>query len=497
MGAARQVALARDPFAPRNRPYARCVNLPSLLSTASTAFLPHGARIPQGFPDGPRLSPAHTTWKWLTRPYDFLEESARRYGTPFTMRLVGLPPIVMFADPEPVKQIFADDGETLVAGEFNQALRPFVGEHSLLLLDGKEHLRQRKLLTPPFHGERMEAYGQTMLDEADYDMDRWPVGRVFSLHGHMQRITLRVILRTVLGIEDASRLDEISIVMTKVLAAGTWAPLLLPFMQVDLGPMSPWGRFQRLQAESDRMLFDEVARRRREGDTSKRDVLSLLLAARDEHGEPMTDEELHDELTTLLVAGHETTATALAWAVRWILGNPSVGERLRAELREASANGALTPARIAKLELLDGVVRETLRLVPVIPIVGRLLKRPATIGGYDLPAGTGVTCSIYLSHRRPESISRPDEFDPDRFRGKRFSPNEIYPFGGGIRRCIGAAFAMYEMKMVLARVLLRTELALADEDIRPVRRSVTMMPSEGLRVRVTSRRPRTERPVTA
>jgi cytochrome P450 len=241
------------------------------------------------------------------------------------------------------------------------------------------------------------------------------------------------------------------------------------------------------------MIDAEIHERRAEGSRGRKDILSMLVDARDEAGAPMTDEELRGELVTLLIAGHETSATALAWTFRWLLEKPQLAARVRAELAAAEGDdGAspLTPERIAKLELLDAVVREALRLQPVIPLVGRMLTRSARIGGHDLPAGVGVVCSIYLAQRRASIYPNPNEFDPDRFLGKRFSPNEFFPFGGGIRRCIGMAFALYEMKMVLARVLARTTLVLAPtKPIHVVRRSITMTPSEGLRVRMTERRP--------
>jgi len=442
-------------------------------------------------PPGPTYPSLVTTWHWLQRPYEFLEECRSRYGDTFSLYFRGLPQLVMYSRPEDVKEIFADDGELLHAGEFNLSLRAFLGEHSVLMLDGAEHRRHRKLLLPPFHGERMQAYGQTMLDAADASIDRWPVLAPFALHARMQAITLQVILRTVFGVDGAARLERFDRVITELLDIAAWPPLLIPLMQRDLGRWSPWGRYVRKRRESDGMIYSEIRERRAGGSTRRTDVLSMLLDARDEHGQPMSDEELHDELVTLLVAGHETSATALAWTFRWLLEKPEIASRVRAELRAAEADGPLTAERIAKLDLLDAVAREALRLQPVVPLVGRILKRPARVGGYDLPAGVGVVCSIYLAQRRAEAYPDPNEFDPDRFLGKKLSPNEFFPFGGGLRRCIGMSFALYEMKMVLARVLQRTDLALAARrPVRVVRRSITMTPSEGLRVRLLERRPR-------
>jgi len=445
-------------------------------------------------PPGPRQSSFTTTWHWMRRPFEFLEEAQARYGDTFTIDILSLPPLVVFSHPDAVKEVFSDDGDLLHAGRFNQSLKAFLGDHSTLMLDGKEHLRHRRLLLPPFHGERMHAYGQPMLDVSDDIIDAWPRGRPFSLHEHMQSITVRVIVQNVLGIEDRRELDAVSATLAALIDMAAWPPLLIPAMRKDLGPWSPWGRFVRQTRAADAVLYDLIARRRREGTAGRRDVLSLLLDAKDDAGRSMTDAELRDELVTLLVAGHETTATALTWAIRWILATPSIARRLQEELHAAAGDApafALGPERIAKLELLDAVVREALRLQPVVPIVGRIIERPMRLGGYDLPAGVGVVCSIYLAQRRAAAYADPARFDPDRFLGKKPSPQEFFPFGGGIRRCIGMAFALYEMKMVLARTLARTRLRLADPDaIRTVRRSITLMPSDGLRVVLESRDPR-------
>jgi len=442
-------------------------------------------------PPGPRVPPIVTTWQWLRRPFELLEACEARYGDAFTLRFAGLPPLVMYSRPEDVKEIFSDDGSLLHAGEFNLQLKAFLGESSVLMLDGKEHMRQRRLLLPPFHGERMQAYGQAMLDVADDTIDRWPLGTPFPIHSPMQALTLQIILRTVFGVDGVARLARFDRLMTELLDIAAWAPLLVPFMQKDLGPWSPWGKYVRKRDESDEMVYAEIRERRAQGSRGRTDILSMLLEARDEDGRAMSDEELHDELGTLLVAGHETTATALAWTFRWLLEKPDIAARLRAEMAVAEKDGPLTPERIAKLELLDAVVREALRLQPVIPLVGRVLQRPARVGGYDLPAGTSVLCSIYLAQRRPDAYPRPREFFPDRFLGKKLSPNEFFPFGGGVRRCIGMAFALYEMKMVVARVLSRATLSLANEaPVRVVRRSITLTPSEGLRVRLDARLPR-------
>jgi len=283
-----------------------------------------------------------------------LDDCSSRYGDIFTMKLPGVPyGIVVVADPESVKEVFALGPDAGHAGKANIVLKPFLGKHSLLLLDGSEHIRQRKMMLPAFHGERMQAYGKTMLDLANASIDSWPIGRSFPVHGPMQRITLQVIVRTVFGIDAGPRFDELSDLLTRTLDASAWPGLLFPFMQRDLGPLSPWGRWKRLKARATAIIMGEIATARRT-DAKRTDVLAMMLAARDENGEPLSDEEIHDELITLLVAGHETTATALAWALRWIIPDLALTKRLEGEI--ATANG--DPARIAKLALLEATVKE-------------------------------------------------------------------------------------------------------------------------------------------
>ncbi|MDB5214415.1 MAG: cytochrome [Myxococcaceae bacterium] len=440
-------------------------------------------------PPGLRIPKVAATVMWMRDPFGLMDRCAKRFGEPYTMGLVGFPPIVVTYTPETVKEIFADDGETFAAGKFNQSLAALLGDKSVLMLDGAEHRRHRRLLLPPFHGERMKAYGDVMLEAADATIDAWSQGDVFALHPRMQDITLRVIIRTVFGFDEGPRFDEMTRRMKRILELGAWPPLLIPAMRVDLGPRSPWGKFKRAVAFGDELLLEAIAERRSTGARGN-DVLSLLLDARDDNGQPMSDAELRDELTTLLVAGHETSATALAWAVRWTLGTPGLAYRLRTEIADAvRADGTkrLTAARANELPLVDAICREALRLNPVVPLVGRVLERPARVAGHDLPAGTPVVCSIYLAQRRPEVYPDPTRFDPSRFQGKKLTPSEFFPFGGGMRRCIGMSFALYEMRIVLARIFERAQLSLASvRPIVPERRSITLMPSQGLLVRVAA-----------
>jgi cytochrome P450 len=398
--------------------------------------------------------------------------------------------------PDLVRQVFTGDPDVMRAGEANDILRPLLGSRSVLLLDGPEHVRQRKLLMPPFHGERVMAWARTMQEVTARAVDTWRAGSPFALHPHMQRITLEVILRTVFGVDEGSALDDLRDALTRVLDRQS-RPIdslftLPPLRRSFLG-LSPWDGFLRDREDADALIYRQIAWRRAEragGGAPRADVLAMLLDARDEDGEPMTDGELRDELVTLLVAGHETTATALAWALRFIAPDRPLARRLRDEI--ATADG--DPLKIAKLELLDGAVKEALRLQPVIPMVGRLLAEPATFGKLRLPAGAVVAPSIYLVHHRPDLYPEPERFNPDRYATFKPATWELLPFGGGLRRCIGAAFAMYEMKMVLAAVLSRVEMQLAGgHRVRTVRRGITMTPSDGLPVVVTAKKGRSER----
>ena len=307
------------------------------------------------------------------------------------------------------------------------------------------------------------------------EIESWPVGRSFSLLPSMRDITLEVILRTVFGAEGA-RLDALRILVQRFARVTSNVLWLWPPLQVDLGPLSPWGRVRRIRREFDAFLFAEFARRRAEGVAGRDDILSLLLAARDEDGEPMSDEELRDQMMTLLFAGHDTTATSLAFAFHNVLRHPEVLDRLRAELAQGKA------------EYVEATAKETLRLNPIVSEVGRVLSRPMRIGGWDLPAGVAAAPCIYLTHRRPDLWPEPERFDPERFVGRRTSPYEFFPFGGGVRRCLGMAFALYEIRIVLSEVLSRVELRLATGyRMQPVRRSITLAPSRGMPVVVARR----------
>jgi cytochrome P450 len=418
-------------------------------------------------------------------PYAFLERCARRYGNPVTVRLVENLPMILFSDPAANKEIYTADPRETPAGEaIIGVLGPLMGPRSVMVLDGAPHLRERRLLLPQFHGQRMPLYAETMREMADQRLQRWKVGTPFAIHHEMQAITLEVILRTVFGFSEGGKLDRLRACLLRgleVVDSPTAALLAVPALRVDLGPWWPWSRLLRDKRELRAILFEAITERRAEGPAGRTDVLSLLLEAKDEQGQAMTDDELYDEMFTLLIAGHETTATSLAWIFYRVLQNPDVVARLRQEIAEVTGGALVTPQHLPELRYLEAVINEALRLHPVSMYGIRRLRRPKRIGGWDLPAGVNVAPCEYLAHRRPDVWTEPDQFLPERFLGTKITPYSFFPFGGGVRKCIGAAFANFEMKIVVAHIVARADLRLpSDYRMRPMMRAVTVAPSRGV-----------------
>lgn len=439
------------------------------------------ARKFTGLPPGPTEPSLVQIVRWIRWPLPYLRDARAVYGDTFTIRFPQTPPLVVFSHPDAIKEIFTGDPETMHAGEANMVLEPIMGPRSLLMLDGQEHLRERRLMLPPFHGERMHAYGTTMREITLAIAKRIPEGRPVRFHDLTQELTLDVILRTVFGVADGERAHGLRDALRMLLDFGSSPLLLFPMIQIDLGPRSPWGRMKRLLADVDRLIYAQIrARRAERGERSRDDVLAMLVDARHEDGTAMTDAELRDEMVTLLVAGHETTATTLAWMFHELAQHPSAQAAAHAEVKRIAPDGLVPPERIGELVYLDAVAKETLRLDPVIPFVGRVLAKPARIGGIDLPAGVAVAPSIWLAHRRAAEFPHPDRFDPQRFIGAKASPYTWLPFGGGVRRCLGMAFAMYEIKMVAATLLAQFSVRPAPgSPIEVVRRAITFAPSAG------------------
>ena len=425
-------------------------------------------------PPGPKVPRLLQTYNWIFRPIPFMRACAEAYGDAFTIRLIGLPPMVFFTDPAAIKQVFTGDPEHLRAGQAQKRIfKPLVGPNSILLLDGARHQRERKLLLPPFHGERLRLYGDIMCEMADRSIDAWPVGMSFPIHPRLQNITLDAILRIVFGVHDAALLSRLR-------------TLLIRWMNFNWGPLTFWKRVTQLR-RIDRLLYHEIARRKESKQEERNDIVAMLVAARYDDGRPMSNEEIRDELMTVLVAGHETAATSMAWVIHHLLQNPNVRATAQAEVASVSGNGPhtskLTAEQIGELRYLDAVIKETARLNPVVPIVVRHLETDMCIGDYELPAGSVATPCIYLTHRRPELWSEPELFNPARFVGRRVDPYRFFPFGGGVRHCLGAALASYEMKIVLARVLTRVTLRPDPRHpVRVVRRGITFAPSGGVPV---------------
>jgi cytochrome P450 len=389
---------------------------------------------------------------------------------------------VVFSNPQALQIILTNDDskEFDAPGERNVIFEPLLGAQSVIGLTGDRHRRMRQLMMPPFHGERMRSYGHLIAEITDEVMRGCIVGKSFSLRNRMQAISMRVILKAVFGLEEGSRYNEMARMLGSLLDQMsnrlTVSVLYFPVLRRNLGPLSPWGNFVRRRERIDRLIYDEIAERRMRPKASRDDILTLLMSARDEAGEALTDVELRDELMTLLVAGHETTATALTWALYWIHKFPKVYERVLAELQGVAPSDS---SALSRLPYLNAVCCETLRIYPVGMITfPRVTTSTVEVMGYSLEPGTVVVGSIYLTHHREEIYPDPDHFKPERFLERRFSAFEYFPFGGGARRCIGMAFAQFEMKLVISRIVSNFELALADKrSVRPMRRGLTAGPS--------------------
>ena len=445
-------------------------------------------------PNQPQTLPLRHKIQWITKPLDFLETYAQHYGDIFTVPVgLGSEPLVFISNPQAIQEIFSTDPKQLDSGEAAGIRLPLLGEQSLLALDGERHKRQRKLLTPPFHGERMLAYGQLIRNITLTVTKQWTIDKPFSVRSSMQAISFEVILKAVFGLTDGSRYEKLKEVLIARLNPKQpllqTLTLLFPALQRDLGQWSPWGRFLRQRQQMDALIYAEIAERREQLDPSRTDILSLMMAARDEAGESMTDVELRDELMTLLVAGHETTATSLAWAFYWIHRLPEVRQKLLQELDALGDNP--DPNTIVRLPYLNAICQETLRVYPVVMFaLPRLVKLPLQIGGYQFEPGTRLSPCIYLTHLREDLYPEPKRFKPERFLERQFAPYEFLPFGGGNRRCLGMAFALFEMKLVLATVLSHWQMELAgSKSIEPVRRGALLAPSEGVPMVVKGIRP--------
>jgi cytochrome P450 len=428
-------------------------------------------------PPGPRAPAPITTAQFALRPLDVLRRWHRRYGDVFTVRYLGFGTGVYVADPAAIRELLTGDQSDLLAGEANSILEPVLGKHSVLVLDGPEHLRQRKLLLPPFQGSRVASFRTTIREAAEREVERWRPGQRIVLRERMRALTFEVICRAVFGVTDPARVAQLREALVAVIDTSSIL-MALPLMRTDLGAYSPGGRLARRLRAADALLYEEITRRRAAADLSERtDVLSLLLQARDEDSRGMSDPELRDELFTMLAAGHETTATGLAFALDLLLRHPPALARLREAIADDDE------------EYVAAVGKETLRMRPVIDAAERTLTKPRTIGGWELPPGIKVYPAIALVHHRPDLYPDPDAFRPERFVDDGAESYSWLPFGGGIRRCIGAALAQAEMSEVLRVVASRVDLSpLRDEPDEIVLRGITLAPRHGVPVRVVRQR---------
>jgi cytochrome P450 len=439
-------------------------------------------------PPEPRDSPLVQTLRWTLRPLAFMDECRREFGDSFSLRFLGFErPMVLISDPAAIKAIYTERSHGLPPGR-NLILEPILGSQSLLLQEGAEHLARRRLMLPPFHGERMRSY-ETVLDEiVGTEIDSWPLHAEFPIHTRMQAITLEAILRVVFGVSSGPRLERLRQVLSTVLTE-TASPRsqLIALATRRFRGGNAFAKYEKQLQEVDDLLYAEIAEHRTRPDLGEReDILSMLMLAEFEGGGQMSDKELRDQLMTLLLAGHETTATALAWSFDLLLRHPQQLQRLRDSLAAGED------------DYLRATITESLRLRPVLPIAGRRLATELKIDGYDLPAGTDVAPAIWLTHTSPDLYPEPFAFRPERFLEQGPDTYAWIPFGGGIRRCIGAAFAEFEMRIVLREVLTRCDLRKASPlPEKTGRRNITLSPKDGTPVVVTARRPAREPLVAA
>jgi cytochrome P450 len=416
-------------------------------------------------PPGPRWPSIVQTVGWWSRPLAFHESCRARYGKRYTVRLFGTPPFVIHSDPDHIREIFTAPPDVLHPGEGAQILAPIVGTQSVILLDEAAHLGQRRLMLPAFHGEKMQLLSDLVTEVTAREVASWPTGSAVELHGRLQGLTLEVILRAVFGLGPGPQLDDLRARLTDILDFATEPATMVPALQKEFGGRSRWGKFVRLRARVDELVYGLIDDRRASGAEDGDDVLAMLLAARHEDGTPMTRDELRDELMTLLVAGHETTASSLAFAFGLLARHPHVVEELRG----------------GDDDYLTATINEVMRARPVLPNAApRLVKQPVEVGGWSYEPGVCLIAMSYLVHHDPEIYPDPYSFKPERFLDDAPGTYTWIPFGGGRRRCLGASFAILEMKTVLREVVGRYELqpgVTGPELTR--RRSITISPRLG------------------
>lgn len=450
-------------------------------------------RAHASLPSGPK-SPA--VWQLLHyshSPLPFLEACARRYGDPFTVRWAGYGRFVMLASPDAVKDVFRGDSHILHSGEGNEFLTASVGANSVLVLDEEPHARQRRVLLPPFKGERMRSSFDAM-QAATLDAVRaWPLGRTLGMLGPMQQITLRVMLQVVLGLIPGPHLEDVAGKVGRVLelGRGRYGLILVKILPIELLQRTRWLPFYRRMHELDESLFAFIETCRQVPTEHRGEsILADLLAASHEDGRPLGDQEIRDALVTLIFAGHDTTSVALAWALEQVVARADVVDRITDELERTTGGAPPRADQLNKLEYLDAVIRESLRVRTMMPFAVRLTKGAFTAGGREYPPGIVLCPCNHLVHRREELYPEPEKFRPERFLNRHYTAHEWFPFGGGTRMCLGMSFALYEMKVVLSTLLATVRLARPPGSrSTPVRRGLALAPDDGVQLIVLERRP--------
>ncbi len=431
------------------------------------------------------------TLQLIANPINFFDNHAQKYGDTFSLRVLGInsPPVVFFSSPQAINDCFAISANKLDFKKATHVFKPLFGSDSIVFQEGKSHNRQRQLLMPPFHGDRLKSYGDTICNITNNVTRDWKPGNTVSMQQVMPDITLQIILQVVFGITPGERYEKLIKLLTALLDDIT-KPLFsslffFPPLQQDLGKWSPWGNYLKRREEIDKLIYAEISERRTSNDNLGEDILSLLMSASDEDGEKMTDKELRDQLVSLLLLGYETTSGVLAWLFYMIHSHPQVKNKLINELHLDDLNKN-SPEKIVQLPYLNAVCSETMRLHPIALIcTPRMAVDKVEVAGEKFDPGTVLVPCIYLAHRQEATYQQPDKFIPERFLHKKFSAFEYLPFGGGYRGCIGAAFAVYEMKLILATIIQKFELELVDPNpVKPVRRGITIVPSGGVSMKV-------------
>lgn len=426
---------------------------------------------------------------WILNPVNYLEKTSQEYPDLFQTKVIPSADNVIFvSNPKILQQILTNDRQQFIASaEGNKILSTLLGNYSVIMLDGDRHKQRRQLLMPPFHGQQINNYANTITRITKEIMEGAPVNQVVEARSLTQAITMNVIMEAVFGLSSGERYNQLKSLLTSLLdifrVPAKVAFLVFPSLQKDFGKWSPWGNFLALKAKIDELIYAEISERRQL--PPRDDILSLLLSAQDPEGNPLTDEELRDELITLLFAGHETTATALAWGIYWTHHLPEIKAKILIELASLADS---EPTAITRLPYLSAVCQETLRIYPVAMVTfPRIVQTDTEIDGYFFPAYSSIMGCIYQTHHREDIYPNPDSFKPDRFLEKQFSPYEFLPFGGGVRRCLGEVLALFEFKLALAEIIANYNIVLADsKPEKPQRRGLTLAPARGVPIIIKS-----------